>query len=199
MFRLAAPVLCLALLLGAPASAQRSAQVDEYRIAVGDRLAISVLEDPGLNQSVLVRPDGRISMPLAGTIVAQDRTPEELQSAIRRALSRDFVEPPTVTVSLVGLGSPDEGLARIYVIGQVGRPGPLDVELPLDILQALSLAGGPSAFAASQRIQVRRRTPSGENVMLFDYDLVDAGATPTEAIPLVDGDVIVVPERGLFE
>jgi polysaccharide export outer membrane protein len=191
--------LWIVAILGLAGAAAAQSRTDEYRIAVGDRLSISVLEDPGLNQSVLVRPDGRISLPLAGTLDAADRTPEELQSAIRRALGRDFIEPPTVTVSVVGLGEPDGELAILYVLGQVGRPGALEVELPIDVLQALALAGGPSVFAATERIQVRRRERGAERVMIFNYALVDEGLTPTDAFDLADGDVIVVPERGLFE
>lgn len=186
-------------LLGLVGVAVAQDQEADYRIAVGDRLSISVLEDPGLNQSVLVRPDGRISLPLAGTLDAAERTPEELQAAIRRALGRDFIEPPTVTVSVVGLGEPEDELATIYVLGQVGNPGALQVELPLDVLQALALAGGPGVFAATERIQVRRREEGSEQVLLFNYELVDEGLTPTDAFALADGDVIVVPERGLFE
>lgn len=190
--------IAAALVLGASARAQ-SAGAEEYRISAGDRLSISVLEDPGLNQTVLVRPDGRISLPLAGTVDAQDKTPEQLQAAIRRALGREFIEPPTVTVSVVGLGEEALELAKIYVIGQVGRPGALEVELPVDILQALALAGGPSAFAATERIQVRRQGKGGETVLLFNFENVVDGLTPGGTFDMSDGDVIVVPERGLFE
>lgn len=186
------------VLLGAPgAHAQTGA--DAYRIEIGDRLAISVLEDPGLNQTVLVRPDGRITVPLAGTIEAQGRTPEALQSAIRTALGRDFIEPPTVTVAVVGLGQGADQ-PTIYVLGSVGRPGPIQHELPLSLLQALSLAGGPSAFAANKRIQVRRFTENdGEQIFLFDYDKILEGLVPGNYIDLADGDIIIVPQRGLFE
>jgi polysaccharide export outer membrane protein len=198
MLRLISFCFALAMAFGGSAAAQ-SGRADEYRIAIGDRLSISVLEDPGLNQTVLVRPDGRISLPLAGTVDARGRSPEELQAAIRRALARDFIDPPTVTVAVTGLGPEETVLARIYVIGQVASPGALDVELPLDILQALALAGGPSAFAATRRIQVRRTTNGRQSVQLFDYDQIDSGALPYVDFSMADGDVIVVPERGLFE
>lgn len=182
-----------------------SAQV--YLIQPGDRLEVSVLEDPGLNRTVLVRPDGRISLPLAGTITAANRTPEDVQGAIRSALAPDFVQPPNVTVSLVSVGQSDaavmedeENLAVIYVIGEVNQPGALTVTLPLDVLQALALAGGPATFAARDRIQVRRRTPgAGETLHIFSYENIEDGLVPSTEISLQDGDVIVVPERGLFE
>lgn len=175
----------------------------DYRIQPGDRLDVTVIEDPSLNRQVLVRPDGKISMPLAGTVVAGGRTPEQVAAAIRSGLARDFVQPPSVTVALIELAQPgqvtNETLAQIYLVGQVRAPGRYDVVLPLDALQALALAGGPDVFAAQHRIQIRRRGESGQTVILFDYDLVEDGAVPVEAIDLQDGDVIVIPERGLFD
>lgn len=173
-----------------------------YLIRIGDTLDISVLEDPGLNRQVLVRPDGRISLPLAGTLDAAGRTPEALQVDVRRRLASNFVEPPTVDVAVTGLSTQpveEAAVATIYVVGEVNNPGSYDVELPIDILQALALSGGPGVFAARKRIQVRRRGSDGETVFLFDYDSVADGTVPSPPISLVAGDVIVVPERGLFE
>lgn len=183
-------------LLFAPALAQT--RDDQYRITPGDQIAISVLEDPGLNTSVLVRPDGRIALPLVGTILVEDQTPEQVQQIIRRALARDFVTPPTVTVSLLGLGAPDL-FPQFYVLGEVARPGPYTLDRPLDLLQALALTGGPGPFAATNRIQVRRKVDGRDAVILFDYEQVEGGAVPVGDIPLRSGDVIVVPQRGLFE
>lgn len=191
--------LCLAIILAAAGVSK----AQDYLLQPGDRIEVSVLEDPGLNRTVLVRPDGRISLPLAGTITAGGQTPEAVQAAIRRALSRQFVQPPTVTVALAALADPAAvaaaGGATVYVIGEVNRPGALTVTLPIDVLQALALAGGPGIFAARQRIQVRRRGSSGETVLLFDYDMIEEGLVPSAEIALADGDVIVVPERRLFE
>ena len=179
------------------------AGAQEYLIQPGDRLSISVLEDATLNRQVLVRPDGRISLPLAGSIQAGGRTAEAVEAAIRRALGRDFVQPPTVTVSLESLGDPTAlnpaDSVSVFVIGQVAQPGRYEVETPIDLLQALAVAGGPSVFAATQRIQVRRRADGSETVFLFNYDQIEDGLVPSESILLRDGDVIVVPQRGLFE
>jgi polysaccharide export outer membrane protein len=191
--------LCLATILAVAGVSK----AQDYLLQPGDRIEVSVLEDPGLNRTVLVRPDGRISLPLAGTVMAGGQTPEAVQSAIRRALSRQFVQPPTVTVALVSLADPAAaaaaGSATVYVVGEVNRPGALNVTLPIDVLQALALAGGPGTFAARQRIQVRRRGAGGETVLLFDYDMIEDGLVPSAEIALADGDVIVVPERRLFE
>ena len=107
-----------------------------------------------------------------------------------------------MTVSLVGLGDDEQAdeiaagsLARIYVIGAVSAPGAYDVELPIDVLQALANAGGPDVFAARDRIQVRRAA----EVLIFDYEQIEDGVVPPNLIEMADGDVLVVPERGLFE
>lgn len=192
----------LFLAMGVNSAAIAQSQDDVYRLIAGDQITVSVLEDPGLNTTVLVRPDGRISLPLAGTLQAEGLTPEALQAAIRRALAGSFIEAPTVTVSLVGLGEDAELARTIYVLGQVGSPGavPLEKGRSVDLLQALALVGGPGPFAATDRIQVRRQTAAGgEEVMFFDYRVVEDGATPSRRILLRDGDVIVVPERGLFD
>jgi polysaccharide export outer membrane protein len=199
-------LFALTLIALMPFTGSAWAQGQPYLLRPGDTIEISILEDPSLNRTVLVRPDGRVALPLAGTVVAGGRSPEEVRDAIRRALSREFVQPPSVTVSVVGLGQDDPLVdeeaepGRIYVLGQVARPGVFDVLLPIDALRALAIAGGPGAFAASDRIQIRRRTQDGgETVMLFDYEALERGAIPTANIRLQTDDVIVVPERRLFE
>jgi polysaccharide export outer membrane protein len=192
--RVLAALLCLLLWLSPAARAQ------DYLIQKGDTLDVSVLEDPGLNRQALVRPDGKISLPLAGAIDAAGLTPEALQTRVRAALRRDFVEPPTVTVSLLSM-APESAKQKtpIYVLGEVRAPGRYEVDLPMDALQALALAGGPSAFAARNRVQVRRRVEGAETLTVFDYDQVEDGAAIPEPIALAAGDVILVPERGLFD
>ncbi|MEM6943422.1 MAG: polysaccharide biosynthesis/export family protein [Pseudomonadota bacterium] len=197
-----------------------AAAAQSFTLKPGDVISVTVLEDTNLNRSALVRPDGKISLPLAGTIIAEGRTPEEVQQAILDRLAADFITPPTVTVALQSLGAAnqisqtedaqqdallDEGgipiVSTVYVIGLVGNPGPIQIEpgRRLTVLQALALAGGPGVFAASERIQVRRRTDTGEAIFLFNYDDVEEGEVTIEPLTLLDGDVIVVPERGLFE
>lgn len=180
-------------------------QAQDFTLRPGDVVDISVLEDPSLNRQALIRPDGKISLPIAGTLQAADRTPEQLQAAIRRALAGDFLQAPTVTVALSRLGSGAGGAAdlpgqaRIYVIGQVNRPGALDVQTPITALQALALAGGAGAFAASDRIQIRRMVGGRSELLLFNYDILEDGAVPDNDLAMRDGDVLLVPQRGLFE
>lgn len=188
---------------GPAASPDRTAIDPDFRLGPGDLLAISVLEDPTLDRQVLIRPDGRISMPLAGSPMAAGRTPEELATALRRTLADDFIQPPTVTVAVAALASDDEteeaDLPVIYVLGEVNNPGSFTVQGPVGLLQALSLAGGPGIFAAKKRVQIRQRAEDGvERVIVVNYKALEDGA-PAPDIRLGNGDTIVVPERGLFE
>ncbi len=173
----------------------------DYLLEPGDLIDISILEDPTLNRQALIRPDGNISMPLAGTIAAAGQTPETVQRLIRRRLAKDFVEPPTVTVSLAAVA--EENVweePAFYVLGEVAEPGRFifDEAKPVTVLQALSLAGGLEVFAARKRVQIRRFTGDIETLLLFDYDAVESGEGLLQPLFIEDGDVIVVPERGLF-
>ena len=177
-----------------------------YRLQPGDTILVSVLEDPELDREVLILPDGRISLPVAGSMVAAGRTPVELQSVIRGRLRSNFVKPPSVTVAVSELApesEEDEDLNEVFVLGEVASPGryEYDAEKPISVMKALSLAGGLGPFAARARIQVREAEGQTERMRLFDYDEVEDGLINTvrDLDPLQDGAVIVVPERGLFE
>lgn len=191
--RLAAGLAACALILlssGADAAAQGN-----YLLRSGDTIAISVLEDPGMDQTALIRPDGRISLPIIGSVEAQGMTAEELQAMISKQLVASFATRPTVTVSLVATQDPE--FPSVYVIGQVGAPGRIEMQNPLTLLQALAMAGGPGPFAATQRISLRRTMLDGSAVVMFDYDAIEQGTG--QDVSLEEGDIIVVPERGIFE
>jgi polysaccharide export outer membrane protein len=195
--------LTLALLM---LGAQGHAQSSSYRIQPGDRLDITVLEDATLNrQALLVGPDGSISLPLAGTVRAGGQTIEAVQSNIAERLAPNFAIRPNVFVALAALApEPLPGeleTVGVFVLGQVGSPGLIEVEPGTTLLQAISLAGGLERFAATQRIQVRRTDPQTgqERLFLFNYRSVERGAAITSSLAVRDGDVILVPERRLFE
>ncbi len=177
---------------------------DIYKIRVGDMLQVSVHEDPTFNRTMLVRPDGRISLPLVGTVVAAGQTPEALQRTIQEGLRPSFIVEPTVTVSLSQIAPAEAQLdavkeiSEIFIIGTVKAPGRYQVVLPVSALQALALAGGPDIFAAKGRIHIRRRSGDTEEVLPFDYNAIENGERGAKDIQLQDGDIIVVPERGLF-
>jgi len=176
------------------------AQSSGYRIQPGDQLAITVLEDDTLNRQTLVLPDGRISVPLAGSIQAAGRSVESVESTIADRLASNFAVRPSVFVSVVSVSELLDTFP-IYVIGQVGDPGLREVEPGTTLLQAIALAGGLDRFAATKRIQLRRSDPSTgqERLYLFNYRAVERGGSIESMITLREGDVILVPERRLFE
>jgi polysaccharide export outer membrane protein len=190
-------LLAALLMLAAPLA---WAQASGYRIQPGDVLAITVLEDDSLNQQSLVTPDGRISVPLAGTVQASGRTVEAVESTIADRLASNFAVRPSVFVSVVSV-SEEEETFPIYVLGQVENPGLVEVLPGTTLLQAVALAGGLDRFAATKRIQLRRADPSTgqERLFLFNYKAVERGGTITSMITLREGDVLIVPERRLFE
>jgi polysaccharide export outer membrane protein len=190
-------LLAALALLAAPAA---WAQASGYLIQPGDVLAITVLEDDSLNQQSLVTPDGRISVPLAGTVQASGRTVESIEDTIADRLASNFAVRPSVFVSVVSV-SEEEETFPIYVLGQVETPGLVEVLPGTTLLQAVALAGGLDRFAATKRIQLRRRDPATgqERLFLFNYKAVERGGTITSMITLREGDVLIVPERRLFE
>jgi polysaccharide biosynthesis/export protein len=187
----------LVMLLAVPAALAQSAS---YQIQPGDSLQITVLEDETLNRTLLVTPDGQISVPLAGTVRVAGQTVESVEETIADRLASNFAVRPNVFVALTAV---DEAAGQfpVYVLGQVNSPGERQVEAGTTLLQALALAGGPARFAATRRIQLRRRDPATgqEKLYLFNYNAVERGGTITSMIALREGDVIIVPERRLFE
>ncbi|QDY69767.1 polysaccharide biosynthesis/export family protein [Qingshengfaniella alkalisoli] len=177
-----------------------------YSIKSGDVLTVEVLEDSSLNRNVLVLPDGSFSFPYAGTVSAGGRTLDQVQANLRTALAPNFATTPTVFVSLNQLapatatGEVQADLVTVYFLGEVQSPGPKQFEPGISFLQALSGAGGFTAFAAQKRVQLRRTDQSGqEHVYKFNLRAIGDGATIGGNTTLRDGDVILVPERRLFE
>lgn len=181
-----------------------------YQIRTGDQLTIEVVEDPTLNRQVLVLPGGTISFPLVGGILAGGKSTDQLSADLAAALAENFAATPTVFVSVASLaeraavvsGAPVEPLTiDVFVMGEVETPGRLQLEHGTTLLQGLSQTGGFSRFAATRRIQLRRIDPqTGAYVSFkFNYRAVEDGAQISGRTVLVDGDVIVVPQRRLFE
>jgi polysaccharide export outer membrane protein len=189
--------LALMPLIGFAASAQ------EYKLRAGDVVQIEVLEDATLNRSAIVLPDGRISLPLAGSVRVAGRTIGQVQSELSARLASGFATPPTVFVSVDSLAERVPATARtidIFVLGAANAPGKVEVAPGTTLLQAIAQAGGLSPFAAKKRIQLRRVDKSGnENVYKLNFDAIENGAASGGTTRLVDGDVIVIPQRKLFE
>ena len=174
----------------------------------GDNLSISVLQDPKLDRTVVIEPSGQISFPLAGHFRAAGLTPIALENILKDKLKSNYKDDNLdVTVALApGLPSakpdePEDDLKpKIFVTGEVARPGSYIIRQPLTLMQAIALAGGVGQYAAKRRIQVRRRMPGGdETIFMFNYKAYEAGDDLEGNIRLRAGDVIMVPERGLFD
>lgn len=187
----------LMMLLTVPAALAQGAT---YRIQPGDTLDITVLEDDTLNRRLLVLPDGRVSVPLAGNIRVAGQTIEAVERTIADQLTSNFAVRPNVFVALASVIDAPE-LQKIYVLGSVGSPGEREIEPGTTLLQAISLAGGFDRFAATRRIQLRRTDlqTGQERLFLFNYAAVERGGAIQSMITLREGDVIIVPERRLFE
>lgn len=161
--------------------------VDAYEVKPGDLLFISVWKEPELQKEVLVRPDGAFSFPLSGEIDARNKTVEDLWREISNRLSR-YIPDLIVTVSVLEING-----NKIFVIGQVNEPGEFVVNPQVDVMQALSMAGGTTAFAKLNDIKILRRTPDGQIAIKFRYDDVIQGRNLKQNIMLKSGDVLVVP------
>ncbi len=176
-----------------------------YQIQRGDVLRVEVLEDSSLNREVPVLPDGRIAFPLVGTLSVAGRTIDQINAELSQALAPNFAVPPSVFVSIAGLRGPGElapeRTIRVYVMGEVGSPGPREVRPGTSILQFLSQTGGLTRFAATKRIQLRRvdQATGQEMVYAIDYRALERGGRLAQPVILREGDVILVPERRLFE
>ena len=160
---------------------------ETYQIGPGDLLRISVWKEEGMQLEVLVRPDGEITFPLAGEIQAGGLTTKELSDELIGKLKR-YIPYPSVTVSVLQSVS-----NKVYVIGKVNRPGEFVATGYLDVLQALTMAGGLTPYADSDEIKIIRRTKSGTKMKIFDYDEVISGERLDMNIILKAGDTVVVP------
>ena len=167
----------------------------------GDSIEISVWQDSKLDRRVVIGPDGFIGFPLVGQIRASGLTPRGLEDVLRSRLQKKYTGDLDVTVALSAVNREleDETKPKVYVTGEVLRPGPYFVRPTINVMQAIALAGGLSPFAARQRIQLHRKINGVDSIFMFDYNGYASGRVATENINLQSGDIIIVPERGLLE
>jgi len=178
----------IAVVAGDPGCAQDGVESDsKYTVLPGDVLQVSVWKEPDLQLQVLVRPDSAFSFPLAGDISTKGRSVVELQAELAQRLRR-YISDPEVTISVSEvLGN------KVYVIGQVNRPGVFVVNPNVDVIQALSMAGGLTAFANTNDIKILRRTGARQTAIAFKYNDVMKGIDLNQNIILHSGDIVVVP------
>ena len=150
-------------------------------------MGIEVWGDPALTRSVVVLPDGKISFPLIGELLAGGKTVGQLKKEVEEKLSR-YVENLVLTVEVRQSNS-----MHIYVLGQVNTPGRTLLFSNINVLQALAIAGGPNSFARRSRIKIFRQEGGKTVIIPFDYNDVTAGRHLETNILLKRGDVIVVP------
>lgn len=154
-----------------------------YKIGIEDVLFVQVWREQDLTRPVVVRPDGKFSMPLIGEVEAQGLTPNQLQERLAAALEK-FLNKPQVFISVQQVNS-----KRFYISGEVNKTGPFQLVTPITVLEALSSAGGLREFANGKKIVIMR----GNERLKFNYKDVIKGKNMEQNIYLQPGDHIIVP------
>ena len=181
--------MCLLLLAGPSLAADppRPLVPDGYQLRPGDLLQVSVWKETDLQSEVLIRPDGGISFPLAGEMQAAGRTVADLTSTLQERI-RKYIPDAVVTVSVKTIAG-----NRVYVIGKVNKPGDFPLTGPMDVMQALSLAGGATPYADMNGIRILRRDGDHQTSLKFRYRDIEHGRKLDQNILLKNGDTVVVP------
>ena len=186
-----------------PADAQAA-----YLLKAGDQLDITVWQDVKLNRRLTVAPDGGVAFPLVGHFRAGGTTVEAVEEHLRVALQKQYKDQLDVSVAIAQIKEPPvvPPLPPVppidpsfFVTGEVRHPGKFFFKTRTDVLQAISMAEGLGIFAASHRIQIHRKENGHEYALDFDYDAFTTGKNTSNNIWLRSGDVIVVPEKRIFE
>jgi polysaccharide export outer membrane protein len=159
----------------------------EYRLHPGDSITVAVWKEIELQRKIIVRPDGRFSFPLAGEVQAAGRSADQVRQDIEVKL-KSYIPEAVVTVIVEDVAG-----NRIYVIGQVNKPGMFVMNPQLNVLQALTLAGGSTPFAKLDNISVLRGSGSSQKTLPFRYSQVVEGKDLKQNIALESGDVVIVP------
>lgn len=170
----------------------------------GDEIEVRVWQDPKLDRRIIIPPSGFIQLPLAGQVRAAGLDPMALASALRDRWQKNYNEPLDVTVSLASIQRKDrerendDYAPRIYITGEVLKPGQYLLKVKTNVMQGIALAGGFGPFAAKSAIQIRRKVHGQEDFHIFNYYSYANGTDTSRNIDLKNGDVIIVPERSLL-
>ena len=158
-----------------------------YVIGTDDLLGIVYWRDKEMSTDARVRPDGRISIPLINEIQAAGLTPEELQKKITEE-SAKFMEDASITIVVREIHS-----LKVFITGEVNKPGPYSITSATTVMQLISLAGGLREYANSKNIMIMRKEGDKQTSLKFNYKEVAAGKNLTQNIDLKPGDTVVVP------
>jgi polysaccharide export outer membrane protein len=158
-----------------------------YVIGEADVLDISVWKEPDVSRAVPVRPDGKISLPLLNDVQAAGLTPMQLQQQITEKL-RKFLTEPQVTVIVTQINS-----RRVYIMGEVNRPGMVPLLPDMTVLQLITTAGGFTQFANTSKVRIIRNENGKQTTYTFNYKELMEGKRPEQNLILKPGDSIVVP------
>jgi polysaccharide biosynthesis/export protein len=168
--------------------APKPATVDEsYVIGPEDVINIAVWKEPDFSSTVPVRPDGKVSLALLGDVAAAGKTPGTLAADLT-VLLKKYVAQPRVTVMVTAINS-----RRVFLLGEVNRPGPIVITPAMTVLQAIAAAGGPTAYANQKKIYVLRTDNGNQTKLPFNYKEAIKGNVPEQNVMLRPGDTIVVP------
>jgi polysaccharide export outer membrane protein len=158
-----------------------------YTIGVDDRLTISFWRDKDLSADVVVRPDGRISLPLLNDIEVAGLTPEELRARLSDLAAR-FIEEPAPTVVVREIHS-----RQVFITGNVDKPGAYPLNTPMTVIQVIASAGGLKEFVAGRNIVILRHEGGREVRLAFDYQAVIKGRKLQQNVEMRPGDTVIVP------
>jgi polysaccharide export outer membrane protein len=160
----------------------------DYKLHPGDKVVVGVYDDPKLlPQEMTVSPDGKISYPLVGELQVGGKTIAQTRMEMEARLKKYISEPIATMIVTAVSGN------VVYVIGQVLKPGQIVMNPTINVLQALSMAGGANPYAKLDSIIVIRNTPGGQRVLQFRYGQVSSGKDLAQNVDLESGDVVVVP------
>lgn len=191
-------------LLVMPLLVSQALAQSSYKIKSGDVLRIEVLEDSSLNGDSIVLPDGRVSVPLVGSVRVRGRSVDEVRNDLVARLKPNFASDPTVYVSLSSVATVErndvDDTLTVYLLGEVPTPGTIEVERGTTFLQALAQGGGVTRFGATKRLQLRREGANGRmQSYTFNVKAIMDGKSSLNTPVLREGDVIIVPQRRMFE
>jgi polysaccharide export outer membrane protein len=176
------------LVSAAMSGAARAQTIPDYRVHPGDKLIVGVYDDPKLLPlEITVAPDGKLSYPMVGVLIVGGKTVEQIRTELEAKLKK-YISDPIATVIVTDVKG-----NVVYVIGQVTKPGSITMNPTINVLQALSIAGGANPYAKVDGIIVIRSSGGTQRVLPFRYGQVASGKDLQQNIELESGDVVVVP------